>query len=203
MQVKPVFKQIKAIPFFFFLIILASGGIGIYRVIDSVGISRSLDVRTYNLQERTFRTFIIGENEFTTGFDGKLTWEAGNLKESFLVSLAEGDIGISFYDLFYFLLVDVVLFIMVHSVNEDVVFSGRLFKGITILLYLIMLYPFVGMIANQINGEIIKTLTNNKFTSQHQNFAVVKSQFFIYLMIFMLPFVRKAINLQKEQDLTI
>lgn len=203
MQEKPLFRQIKAIPFIFLLIILVSGGMSIYRVIGYVGMSMGLDVTTYNLSEKTFKTVAIGENEFTTGFDGELTWKVGNLKEAFLVSLAERNNIISFYDLFYFLLIDLVLFVMLYGVNEDAVFSDQLFKGITILLYLIMLYPFVGMIANQINGEIIKTLTNNKFTSQYQRFAVVKFQIFIYLMVFMLPFVKKAINLQREQDLTI
>ncbi|MBC7617049.1 MAG: hypothetical protein H7202_13365 [Pedobacter sp.] len=203
MQEKPLFKQIKAIPLFFLSLILVSGGMGIYRIIYDVGKTRSLDVRIYNLHEKTFKTVAIGENEFTTGFDGELAWKVNSVKEAFLVSLVDRNNIINFYDLFYFLLVDVALFVMVHSVNEDAVFSERLLKGVTVLLYLTMLYPFFGMIADQINGEIIKTLTNSKFTNQYQSFAVVKFQMFIYLMVFMLPFVKKAINLQKEQDLTI
>lgn len=201
MTTKSFFKRTKSIPIGFLLLILVFGIMHIYRTIGYVGDKCTLEVETYNLKEKTYKEVAIGENKFTTGSEGKLRWRVKDVKEAFLVSLVDRNTW--FYDLFYFLLIDIALFIMMYRINEDAVFSDQLFKGVTVLLYVIMFYPFFGVIANQINERIIQELTDNQFTSQYQRFSATKFQLLIFLMIIMLPMVQKVINLQKEQDLTI
>ena len=203
MQPKPLIKQIKRIPYFFLLLILFSATFKIAHDINSVGKTTFLDVRTFNLKEKTFKEVELGENSFTTGMEGVLRWKVKDLKEAFLVGLADRDRLISYYDILYLLLLDAGLFFMIYRMNEETIFSEQLSTGLKVVLYCIMFYPFATMIGNYYSNQFIQELTNNQFKGQYENFSISKFQILFYLMIFMYPFLQKAINLQKEQDLTI
>ena len=169
----------------------------------STGRTRLLDVSINNLKEKTYKQVEIGENSFTTRMEGTLYWEVKDLKEAMLVGFADGDRLMSYYDILYFLCIDGVLFFMVYGMNDETIFSERLSIGLKIVLYCVMLYPFVMMIGDYYSSQAIQELTNNQFKGQYKNFGVGKFQLIMYLMIFMLPLVKKAINLQKDQNLTI
>ncbi|MGF1924045.1 MAG: hypothetical protein ACQUHE_07685, partial [Bacteroidia bacterium] len=145
----------------------------------------------------------VGENSFTTGIDGTLHWKVNHLKEAFLVGLADGDRLVSYYDILYFLLLDVALFYMVSKMNEGTVFSQQVALGFKTVLYCLVSYPLVPLIDNHFSGECIKELTGYKFTSQFLAFGIGKFQLIIYLVIFLYPFLRKAVKTEEENELTV
>ena len=203
MQPKPLYKQIKRIPFIFLGLILISASIKFVSDWKSIEETRLLEVSKHNLKEKTYQSVELGENSFTTGMEGTLYWEVNDLKEATLVGLADGDRLMSYYDILYFLFIDGVLFFMVYGMNDETVFSERLSAGLKIVVYCVMFYPFVMMIGDYFSSQAIQKLTNNQFKGQYRNFGIVKFQLIMYLMIFMYPFLKKAINLQKDQNLTI
>ena len=92
---------------------------------------------------------------------------------------------------------------MVYRMNEETIFSEQLSAGLKILLYCIMFYPLVTMIGNHYSDQSIQELTNNQFKAQYERFGIGKFQLITYLLIFMYPFLKKAIDLQKDQNLTV
>ena len=203
MQPKPLIKQIKIIPLIFLVVVLIFASFKFVSDWKSIGRTRLLDVSINNLKEKTYKQVEIGENSFTTGMEGTLYWKVKDLKEAMLVGFADGDRLMSYYDVFYFLCIDGILFFMVYGMNDETIFSERLSLGLKIVLYCTILYPFVMMIGDYYSSQAIQELTNNQFTGQYKNFGIGKFQLIMYLMIFMLPFLKKAIDLQKEQNLTV
>ncbi len=200
---KPLIKQIKRIPFIFLVLVLLSATIKIISDVNSIGRTRLLEVRIGNLKERTYKSVELGENSFITGMEGTLHWKVKNLKESFLVGMIDGDRVISYYDILYFLLLDAGLFFMIFRMSDETVFSEQLSAGLKIVFYCIMFYPFVTMIGSYCNNQLVQELTDNQFKGQFEDFSIAKFQLIMYLLIFMYPFLQKAIKLQKEQNLTI
>lgn len=203
MPERPLYKQIRRIPYIFLVLILISASIKVVSDWKSIGKTRLIEVTRGALKERTYRSVDLGENSFVTGMEGTLYWKVNNIREAFLVGMADGDRVISYFDVFYLLLLDICLFVMVARVNEETIFSDQLETGLKAILYCVMFYPFVGMIEGYYCSKFIQELTNNQFNAQYENFSISKFQIIFYLLLFMFPFVKRAINLQKQQNLTI
>ncbi len=203
MQPKPLIKQIKRIPFIFLALILVSASFKFVSDWRSIGSTRLLEVRISDLKERTYKRVELGENSFTTGMEGQLYWKVRNSREAFLVGMADRDRLISYFDVLYFLLLDACLFFMVYRMNEETIFSEQIGVGLKVVIFCIIFYPIITLMGNYLSDLSVQKLTGYKFRSQHQSFSASKFQLISYLLVFMYPFLQKAINLQKEQDLTI
>ena len=190
-------------PFIFLAMILVVTTFKMVPDVKSVGKIRLLEVRVVHLKEKTYKTVELGENYFITGMEGQLYWKVKNIREAFLVGMADRNSLISYFDVLYFLLLDACLFFMIYRMNDETIFSEKLSIGLKAVLFCIILYPFVTLIANHYSSKFIQELTNNQFQAQYEYFSANKYQLIIYLLIFMYPFLQKAVNLQKEQDLTV
>lgn len=202
METKPFYKQIKKIPFIFLFIVLSGLILSVCYCVGSIGETRGLHVNTRGLKVKTVKHLYVDDNLFSVGYEGELYFRINTLKEAFLVALTS-DAPINFYDLLYFLIIDVILFIMVYRVNEEVIFSDQLSNGIKLLGYSVILYPGIILLGNYISKCSIEELTHGQFTSQYRNLGVTKYLYISYLILFCMPIIQKAINLEKEQSLTV
>lgn len=75
MKEKPLYRQIKAIPFIFLLIVLTGTIISLYYTIHSIDRTKILNVSVRGLKEKTIKHVTLGENFFTAGYEGQLYWK--------------------------------------------------------------------------------------------------------------------------------
>jgi len=203
MKSKPLYKQIKNIPFLFLSIILINATFSLIYFFSSVHQTRILNVEVKKLNIRTYKSLSVGENNFVTGSDGKLYWKVKNYNEAALVFAANHSGTLNLYDQLYLLLLNILLFIMVHKIKEDAIFSNQVKRGLRLIISSVMLYPFISLLGYMLSGYCIEKLTGGQFTVQYKKSNITMFLFIAYLLIFMLPFIRKAVTLQEDQNLTI
>lgn len=143
------------------------------------------------------------ENWFQTGTEGQLYWKVKNINEALLIALADRERSTNFYDIIYLLILNIALFIMVYRMKEGTVFSNQVFWGLRLIAGSVILYPIINLLSYQLSSQCIEKLTHEQFTAQLKNSNIVIYLLLTYLLIFMAPFIKKAINLQQEQGLTI
>jgi hypothetical protein len=203
MRKGPSVKSIKLIPVIFLCMVLANLVISISACVRSIGHTQILDVYSFNTGKKTYQIVEIGKNNFQTGTEGKLYWKIKNLKEAFLVALADRDKSTNFYDVFYLLILDIALFVMVFRIKDETVFSDQVLWGLRLIAGSVIFYPIINLMSYRLSSQCIEELTNGKFTAQLTKSNTFMFLIITYLLIFMAPFIKKAINLQKEQNLTI
>jgi len=199
----PSIKSVRRIPFIFFLLILVYSFISIFECITSVGETKILDVNIATGDFKTYKSIDLGENSFQTGTEGRLYWKVKNINEAFLVAVANRNSVGNFYDLLYLWILDIILFIMFFNVQENNVFSGRVVLGLRLVGYSFLIYSFINLLSYEMACKSIEQLTDNKFTAQFRHDNIPKYLIFCYLIIFIIPFIKKGISLQQEQELTI
>lgn len=200
----PLIKQIKRIPYIFLLIIIANLAISLSAIYSSIGKVQIVEVNVKNLKTKTSQQIDINENNsFHVGFEGRLFWKVKNLKEAFLIAIADRERSTNFYDLSYLFILNIALFVIVYKINEKSIFSNQLFWGLRLIAASVMLYPFIQLIAYKIAGHSIEILTNGQFTAPLKNSNVFMYLIFTYLLLFLAPFMKKAIDYQNEKNLTI
>ena len=199
----PLLKQIKTMPYIFLLIIIANLVISFSAIYSSIGKVQIVAVNVEALKTKTSQQIAISTNSFHTGFEGRLFWKVKNVKEAFLVAVADREHSTNFYDLTYLLILNIALFVMVHKINEKSIFSSQLFWGLRLIAASVMLYPFIQLLAYKIAGHSIETLTNGQFTAPLKNSNVFMYLILTYLLLFLAPFMKKAIDYQNEKNLTI
>ncbi|TKC06613.1 hypothetical protein FA048_15515 [Pedobacter polaris] len=203
MRNAPSLKQIKRIPYLFLAFILSIVILIVCACIGSINQTEILNVNTKNLKAKTYRNIEIEENEFQTGTEGRLYWKVKNIKEAFLVIAADRDGTTNIYDLFYLLILDIALFVMMFKMKEDTVFSDQVGMGLKAIAFAVILYPGIILIAYRFSSVCIEELTAGKFTAQFRSLNIPKYLIIGYLIFFMIPFVKKGKSLQQEQELTI
>lgn len=199
----PSIKSVRRIPFIFLVLILAYLFISGLECITSVGETKILDVDITTNDFKTYKSVKLGENSFQTGTEGRLYWKVKNVNEAFLIALANRNAVGNFYDLLYLLILDVILFIMFFKVKENNVFSNRVLLGLQLIGYSLLIYCFINFFSYEMACTSIQQLTDNKFTAQFRHDNIPKYLILCYLILFTIPFVKKGISLQQEQELTI
>lgn len=200
---KSLHQQIKLIPIYLLIFITLSLCMHIFASFAAIGKTKILAVDAQHLKARTYHRVKIGENSFQTGTEGRLHWKVKDLEEAFLVGLANQEGVLNYYDLFYFLILDIALFIMLAKVSEERVFTAQLIFGLYLISYSIIFYAFIVLLGQFISGWSIERLTHGMFTSQSSTLNISKYLFLAFLLFFMVPLVRKGIELQNENELTI
>lgn len=196
-------KQIKRIPYVFLAIVIVNIVLAGFLMVQSVGQTEILNVNVKNLKLKTLRTVELEKDFFQTGSEGKLYWKVKNYNEAFLVLAANRDSAVNFYDLFYLLVLDICLFIMVFRMDESTVFSNQVRLGFHIFGFSVVFYAGIVLLSYRLSGNAIEELTNGRFTAQYREFNIPKYLVISYLIFFLAPFVQKGKSLQNEQDLTI
>jgi len=200
----PLLKQIKRIPYFFLLIILANLAISFSAIYSSIGKVQIVGVNVKNLKTKTSQQIDINDNNsFHIGFEGRLHWKVKNAKEAFLIAIADRERSTNFYDLTYLLILNIALFVMVYKINEKSIFSSQLYWGLRLIAASVMLYPFIQLMSYKIAGHSIEVLTDGQFTATLKKSNIVMYLILTYLLLFLAPFVKKAIDYQTEKNLTI
>ncbi len=199
----PSLKQIKRITKLFSILIVIYFAMNVYRCIDSVGKTKILNVSTANFEARTSKTIVLGENHFTTGFDGELYWKVKNIKEAFLINLGDLYGTMSFITLGYFLILNVAIYMMLWGVTEETIFSKKLTIGLNVIVYVMIFYSTLNLVSFKVSQIAIESLTDGHFSSQYRNQSLTSFILFGFLMLLISPFIKKGKSLQQEQDLTI
>lgn len=197
------FKRIKRIPIALLILIGINVAMCVFICFNSIGKVKIIDVHTKQLKANTYQQIKINENRFQTGTEGKLYWKVKNLKEAVLIVLADRNHPFNLYDLFYLVVLDIALFIMVYRMKEDSVFSDQVVLGLKTIAYAVILYPAIILLSYHFSAFGVEELTQAQFTANTEDFNVPKYLVIAYLIIFMIPFIEKGIRLQQEQNLTI
>ena len=162
----PSLKQIKRIPIIFSILIFIYFAMNVYRCIDSVGRTKIVNVSIYNLKAKTYKSIELGENYFTTGFDGKLYWKVKNIKEALMINLGDLNGSMSFITLGYFLILNLAIYAMLWGITEDTIFSKRLSVGLNFIAYVLIFYSTINLVSYSVSQTAIESLTEGQFSSQ-------------------------------------
>lgn len=196
-------KQIKRFPILFFILI------GIYFLLSlcycyrHIGRTKSIDVTINHDSGKTYQRVQLKDAQFITGIEGTLHWKVKTMKEALLVNLANKKTVFNFYDLCYFLILNLAIYWMVKDLTEDTAFSEKVFKGLRMISFIIGLYPLMTLVNNQIADLAVEKLTNNQFSSIGQSLNLMKFMLIVFLIQLVVVFFGKGKKLQEEQQLTI
>ena len=199
----PSLKKIKKIPILVYFIMFLYFLIAIGNCYQKIGTTVNIDATLKYGGEKTFAKVIVKGNSFITGTDGTLYLQVKDFKEAILLNIANANELIRFYDLFFMLILNTVVFITVYLMKEDTIFSNTTIKGLQIVVYLIIISPLLDFGYSLISKRIIEHLTNNQLTTPLHSFGYLR----LLLSLFLAPLIPLLINkgksLQQNQDLTI
>ena len=162
-----------------------------------------MNARLMYSRDNTFNELLVKGNKLYLGWEGEIYWKPKDLKEAILVNLANTNELFKFYDLFYLLIINIVLFITVKRMTEETVFSESAIKGFQIILYLLAFSPFMDVITNMCNQYFMEQLTHNELTAPLLPFAGFRMMLSVSFVGAITFLFRKGVLLQQEQDLTI
>lgn len=203
MRKAPSLKQIKRVPKVIFALIITFFLMNLFLCYATIDHNVSIDSALKYGGEKTIAKVDVYGNNFITGTNGRVNWTVINFKEAILINLTNTNNLFSFYDLFYLLVINCVLFLSVNKMNEDTVFSVKTIRGFEIILYLIVFYPLFDFSTNIMSKFILEKLTNNVLTVPLHAFGYFKVLIGLSFVRLIPLVIRKGESLQKEQDLTI
>jgi hypothetical protein len=203
MRNAPSLKQIKRIPIIIFVMIFAYLLLTLFFCHQDVGNSISFNARLANGIYPTLKKLNIADGNIIVGVDGRFTVNVKSFADSLKLSLANNQNLFSFYDLFYLLILNTIMFITVYNMDEDTMYSSKTIRGVQMIMYLIVLAPIYGFLTNLMARSILEEFTKNQLTIQLERFSYFKVLIGVLFVRFIPLFISKGKSLQKEQELTI
>ncbi|RZK53885.1 MAG: hypothetical protein EOO91_16870 [Pedobacter sp.] len=204
MRKGPSLKQIKRIPLLIFALIFAYFLLNLIMCYSTVNKHIKINARLKYGVGNTYSKIEIQGNDFVTGYDGEVRWKINNLKEAILINLCNDKAIISFYDLFFMLIINTVLFFTIKKMKEDSIYSDETINGVKFIAFLLVLYPAIMAVVNlSISRWILEELTENKLTLSIKSFSYAKVLVSIFLVQLIPLFIKKGQSLQQENELTI
>ncbi|WP_316783556.1 hypothetical protein [Pedobacter frigiditerrae] len=204
MRKGPSLKQIKRIPLLIFALIIAYFFINLllcYRTVDKHVL---INARLKYGVGKTYSKVNINGNDFVTGYDGEVRWKINNLSEALLINLCNDKAIISFYDLFFMLIINTILFFTIKKMKEDTIYSNETINGVKQMIFLLVLYPAIMTVVNlSISRWILEQITDNKLTLPIKYFSYANVLLSIFLVQLIPLFIKKGQSLQQENELTI
>lgn len=146
---------------------------------------------------------LSNHNQLVSGASGQLHWQPENFMEALLLNTTGGHGVMNIFDVLLLYIIIGLFYFMTLGSGKKSVFSGNLTGGFMLIFFLIAISgQLKGMEYNWVSHYVEK-ITNGQFTLQPQN---TSSFFYLQLgtmLFFMLRFARQALDMQKEQELTI
>lgn len=152
----------------------------------------------------TYSKVNVNGNDFVTGYEGEVRWKVNNINEAILINLCNDKAIISFYDLFFMLIINTMLFFTIRKMKEDTIYSDETINGFKFIIFLLVLYPALMTVVNlSISRSILEQITDNKLTLPIKYFSYAKVLLSIFLVQLIPLFIKKGQSLQQENELTI
>lgn len=164
----------------------------------TIGQEKSIKVIIGHGMGGTYKRIDFKEGHFETGFGGNLRWEVKNMGEALLIHLGDQNGVLNFYDLFYFLILVLAIFWMVRDLTEGTIFSDKILDGLTVVGYVVLLYPFLDVMNSLIAQWSVKTLTAGRFSRELEYGGIMKFIIMAFL-IRLVPLFIKRVRVYKNK----
>ncbi len=156
--------------------------------------------------EKTYRSVYTKDFTFVTGTEGQVLWKPKSGSEKFYLEFfANEDAFITFSGSCYILIIDAILFWMLHDLKPENVFSDKILKGLNYIFFLTPLLLIAkGFFQYFVSDYLVSQLTHGMFIATHQiHFSI--AVYFLGPLVFqqLTKFFFQAQKLEQEQELTV
>jgi len=197
-------RKLKRIPPYFFIFALIFITINLLNCFRSIGDLHAVQAVPFKLNSGLQLDVPLTKgNLFTVGSSGTLNYRTTNSVDALLVNLSNTEGADNLYDLFYLLIVGTYALWLVYDVNEENIFSERLFYRLKFIALVIFLYPVLQLIGSCIAASSIECLTDEKFTIAYKPLAFGKFVLLAFIFLIIPYFIVRGVKLQRENNLTI
>jgi hypothetical protein len=144
-------------------------------------------------------------NSFSSGDRGILTWNPRSFKEALILdTVNEGGLdGIDIFHVTLFFLYVIAFYLMMRGSGKNLVFSNKIYYGFLFIVFMIAISGLLESYKSRFVSQYIQNITNGQFKLQPAYFPKMYYYVVGMMLFFILKYPQKAIELQKDQDLTI
>ena len=157
--------------------------------------------------EKMYRSVNTKDFTFVTGMEGQVFWKPKSGLEAFYLEFfANENAIITFAGSCYILIIDAILFWMLHDLKPENIFSDKILEGLNYIFFLLpLLFIARGFFQLFVSNYIVNQLTHGAFgaTRHNNSFSIVI--IFGGSLVFqqLTTFFFRAQKMEQEQNLTV
>ena len=144
-------------------------------------------------------------NNFISGTDGTLYWKPRTLTESILLNtFSQRSSPVDLFELIAFLLLALLFMAVISSGAKATYFSKNLTRKFILVVFVICMWrPVLELIKEPLGKQYVMYITHCKFIPVHRYGNAANGMTLYMLLSLLIIFPQKALELQKEAELTI
>lgn len=154
-----------------------------------------------NLTHHSFK--LPNHNYFTSEESGKLYWYPKNFLQALLLNVAVKHAALDIFEIILLYATVAIFYFMTLGSGKKSVFSVNLLGGYMLIFFLIAMSGILKSFEYSWMSIYIKKITNGQFVLQPLNVSFMLYIMWGNMLFFMLRFAQQALDMQKEQELTI
>lgn len=149
------------------------------------------------------RSDLSNEDYFITGTDGELYWHPKSFTQALLLDTVDNHGGLDIFEILLLCVLAGIFYFTVRGSGTNHIFSHNLYYGFLLMIFLITISGSLKHMEYGWMGVYVKTITKGKFVLQPLNISYSFYGALGTMLFFLMQFPKKALNMQKEQELTI
>jgi hypothetical protein len=159
-------------------------------------------IKVYNFSDnKTYKSFDIGEHSFVNGSEGKLYYKASSLGELLLFETIS---DLNIINSLIYLIIGFILFFTIKNITEEKSFTNKLINVMSVIIIILLFAPMINREFQMFVVEyILDKNTNNNFTLIPNDARTSGHTITFLILLMFLYFLKKGNDLQEEQSLTV
>lgn len=188
----------------FFLLVTLMLGYTLYLTNFSLKNGLYLNASYKNAEYSCAKSYpLVGNDYFRTDNSGKLYWHPKSFIEALLLGTVAGQQSFNIIHVLMLYVLVGVLFFTMKGTNHKKTFSENLYPGFTMIVVFIMVAPSLIGYGQGLVVNYFRDLTGGQFYLQPSNNLASFYCMLGAMLFFLTQFPQQALDMQKEQELTI